>query len=151
MKMLIAIIAVLSAVLAACGGGTDSGSADTVPDTEITESTEGEAPATSADTPDSTVPGSTAPTADVQETEIVTGAKEDLAKRLHVDDAQVTVVAQEEIVWSDGSLGCPEEGMMYTQATVDGALLIVEVDGEKYEYHGAVGEPLSYCKDPAPR
>jgi hypothetical protein len=29
-------------------------------------------------------------------------------------------------VWNDGSLGCPEPGMMYTQALVNGYWLIIE-------------------------
>jgi hypothetical protein len=37
-----------------------------------------------------------------------------------VDREQLVIVRRESVIWSDGSLGCPEPGMMYTQALVDG-------------------------------
>ncbi len=37
-----------------------------------------------------------------------------------VDREQLVIVRTESVIWSDGSLGCPEPGMMDTQALVDG-------------------------------
>ncbi len=53
----------------------------------------------------------------------------DLAARLGIDESAVTVVSVEEVTWSDGSLGCPEPGMMYTQALENGSLIVLEVAG----------------------
>jgi hypothetical protein len=40
----------------------------------------------------------------------------DLADRLGVEESIITVASVEEVTWSDGSLGCPEPGMMHTIA-----------------------------------
>jgi len=74
----------------------------------------------------------------------------DLAARLGVDESEIAVVSVEEVTWSDGSIGCPEPGMMYTQALVNGSLVILEVDGTRYEYHSGGGRDLFYCENPIP-
>jgi len=47
---------------------------------------------------------------------------------------QLAIVRAESVVWSDGSLGCSEPGMMYTQALVNGYWVIIEAVGRKYDY-----------------
>jgi len=74
----------------------------------------------------------------------------DLAARLGVDESAITVVSVEEVTWPDGSLGCPEPGMMYSQALEDGTLIVLDVDGTIYEYHGGVGRDPFYCENPTP-
>src|SRR5690606_11134646 len=39
----------------------------------------------------------------------------DAAVRAGTDPAEITVIRGESVTWPDGSLGCPEPGMMYTQ------------------------------------
>lgn len=51
------------------------------------------------------------------------------------DNANVTVVKSEMITWSDGSLGCPQPDVMYTQALVDGFQVIFAVGDKLYDYH----------------
>ncbi len=75
-------------------------------------------------------------------------AVSDLADRLGVDESEITVVSVEEVTWSDGSLGCPEPGMMYTQALENGSLIVLEADGIEYEYHSGVGQDPFYCATP---
>lgn len=70
------------------------------------------------------------------------------AQRRGVDASAVTVAGYAEVTWSDGSLGCPQPGMMYTQALVPGHQLILEVDGELASYHSARDKPFSYCASP---
>lgn len=74
----------------------------------------------------------------------------DLANRLGVDESAIKVVSVEEVTWSDGSLGCPEPGMMYTQALENGSLIVLEIDGTEYEYHSGVGRDPFYCATPIP-
>jgi hypothetical protein len=74
----------------------------------------------------------------------------DLAERLGVDESAITVVSIEEVTWPDGSLGCPEPGMMYSQALEDGTLIVLDVDGTTYEYHSGVGADPFYCETPTP-
>ncbi|GAB2650607.1 hypothetical protein [Kribbella swartbergensis] len=75
-------------------------------------------------------------------------AKADLAKRLGVDAAQVTVISSTEVTWPDGSLGCPEPGMNYTQALVPGSRIILEAGGKQYHYHSGGTRPPFLCTDP---
>ena len=49
------------------------------------------------------------------------------------------VVSAEAVTWNDGSLGCPEAGQAYTQALVEGYQVILEVDGERYDYRVGSG------------
>jgi hypothetical protein len=66
-----------------------------------------------------------------------------------VDRDAITLVAAEPVVWPDGSIGCPEPGMMYTQALVEGYRIVLGVDGEEVVYHGAGNEPPFRCDAPA--
>ena len=77
-------------------------------------------------------------------------AKADLSKRLGVDAAQVTVVSSADVTWRDGSLGCPEPDMRYTQALVPGTRTILEVDGKEYHYHSGGHRAPFLCENPQP-
>lgn len=77
----------------------------------------------------------------------VESAIADAAARFGVQPSEVAVAGALRVVWSDGSLGCPEEGMNYTQALVDGYLLTLEVGGGRVAYHGADGQPPFLCED----
>ena len=67
----------------------------------------------------------------------------DLASRLKIDASNIDTVSAQSISWPDGSLGCPQPGMLYTQVMVDGALIQLSVDGTSYSYHsGASGAPF---------
>ena len=59
---------------------------------------------------------------------------DDLSDRLGraIDDP--TIVAAGAVTYNDGSLGCPQPGQMYTQALVDGYRVIVELEGQEYDY-----------------
>ncbi|OLT41921.1 hypothetical protein BJF86_02665 [Serinicoccus sp. CNJ-927] len=70
------------------------------------------------------------------------------AKRAGVRREAVTVAGYADVTWSDGSIGCPREGMMYTQALVPGHQLVLEVDGEHASYHAAQGKDFSFCAQP---
>jgi hypothetical protein len=61
-------------------------------------------------------------------TETVDLAVADLAFRLERDASAIEVVGAEHVTWPDGSLGCAEPGMMYTQALVDGSRVMLAVD-----------------------
>jgi hypothetical protein len=77
-------------------------------------------------------------------------AKADLAKRLSVDAGEVTVVSAAEVTWRDGSLGCPQKGMYYTQALIPGFRTILKVAGTEYHYHSGSGRAPFLCENPQP-
>ena len=43
--------------------------------------------------------------------------------------------AARKVTWNDGSMGCPQPGMMYTQALIPGYLLVVSANGQEMRYH----------------
>jgi len=47
----------------------------------------------------------------------------------HAGARAITAGPVEEVVWSDGALGCPQPGLAYTQALVPGWRVRVEVAG----------------------
>lgn len=61
-----------------------------------------------------------------------------------------SVVTAEAVTWSDGSLGCPEPGSVYTQALVPGYLVVLELDGEELEFHASESGEVILCDDPQP-
>lgn len=72
----------------------------------------------------------------------------DAATRLGVDPAAVTIVEANAQTFPDGSLGCPEPGMMYTQALVDGYQVIVEANGTRLDYRGSQAGTFRICQSP---
>jgi hypothetical protein len=85
---------------------------------------------------------------------LIDQAKDDLAQRLSIPLAQISLVEAKEVVWPDGSLGCPQPGMKYKQVPEDGALIILQVDEINYAYHNGGSRGLFLCeklyKDPNP-
>lgn len=66
------------------------------------------------------------------------------------DRDDVLVVDAAFVTWSDSSLGCPEPGMMYTQALVEGFRILLDVDGEEVAFHGDDRGRMIRCDDPQP-
>jgi hypothetical protein len=54
-----------------------------------------------------------------------------LAKVAH---EKLVILRAQPVVWNDGSLGCPEPGMMYTQALVNGYWVVINAGGETYDF-----------------
>jgi len=58
----------------------------------------------------------------------------EVAALARVGPEQVAIARAESVVWSDGSLGCPEPGMMYTQALVNGYWVVIDAAGQRYDF-----------------
>ena len=78
----------------------------------------------------------------------VVRAVDDLATTLGVDAGEVEVVSVEEVTWRDGSRGCAEPGMSYTQALIDGSRITLRAGGQTYEYHSGGSQPPARCDKP---
>lgn len=78
-------------------------------------------------------------------TDEVEAALADASARSGVPADAIAVASALAVTWSDGSLGCPQPEMAYTMALVPGYLLVLEVAGERVEYHGAAGEDPFPC------
>lgn len=118
-------------MLAACGSPTPSGTPTASPEEPGTPVT-----ATPTD-------GATARPAAIPE-DVWSAVLADLATRTDGPVAP-TVVTAEAVTWRDGSLGCPEPGMAYTQALVDGYQVVVDVGGQRYDYRVGAGSTVRLC------
>ena len=123
---IIALVAILA--LAACGAplietpATPTPEATTPPEptaapTQVAESIMPEKPLTP------------------EEQKIAEQATAILAKELNVVPEDVTILEVTHVTWRDSSLGCPEQGMMYTQVITPGYRVKAEVNGETYAVH----------------
>lgn len=72
----------------------------------------------------------------------------DLAGRLGISAGDIEVLSEKSVTWRDGSLGCPRPGMMYTQALVEGSLIVLRAGGRDFSYHSGSGRPPFYCENP---
>ena len=59
----------------------------------------------------------------------------DAAKRFQVAENAVVLAQAERVTWSDGSLGCPQPGMSYTQALVPGYRVTARTTSGQFVYH----------------
>jgi hypothetical protein len=128
-------------LLVGCGGADDGAIEDPM-EAEPGQDSGADGAEDAGDPPAGDVPDDLAATAD----EVVV----EVAEEEGVDVEAVTIVTAEEVTWSDGALGCPEEGGIYTQALVEGYRIVVEVEGREVHYHGALGEAPFRCDDPQP-
>jgi hypothetical protein len=72
-------------------------------------------------------------------------ARDDAATRASIDRANITVVSAAAVTWSDGSAGCPEPGMMYTQALVPGYRIVLQAGDQVLNYHATRSGSPRYC------
>ena len=61
------------------------------------------------------------------------------------------VIRAEQVTWPDGSLGCPEPGMAYTQALVDGYHVVIVAGDEELDYRVGSGGSFRLCEGTLPR
>lgn len=59
----------------------------------------------------------------------------DVAKRFRVEESAVVLASAEQVTWGDGSLGCPQPGMSYTQALVPGYRVTAKTAAGQFVYH----------------
>ena len=59
----------------------------------------------------------------------------DALARSGAQRSAVAVAKSEQVQWSDGSLGCPAPGTMYTQAIINGYQVILTINNRSYDYH----------------
>jgi hypothetical protein len=75
----------------------------------------------------------------------------DAAKRFNVAESAVVLTRAEQLTWSDGSLGCPEPGIYYTQNLVPGYLIVARTDAGELTYHTDAREQAKSCASGRPK
>ena len=74
---------------------------------------------------------------------VTEAALQDAARRSGLPVERLRVVEAAQVTWPDGSLGCPQDGMGYTQALVRGYRILIQAGDAVIEYHaGSSGEPF---------
>ena len=69
------------------------------------------------------------------------------AKLANVPPQQLVIVRAEAVVWNDGSLGCPEPGMGYTQALVNGYWVVINAAGRTYDFRAGRDGNFRLCPE----
>jgi hypothetical protein len=70
----------------------------------------------------------------------------DAARRFKVAESAVVLTRAEQVTWPDGSLGCPEPGMMYTQSLVPGFRVVAKTVAGELLYHTDQVGNLRNCR-----
>jgi hypothetical protein len=136
-----ALLVLIAAIAAGC---SSSGAASAPASSPVTR------PSVSPDLPP-TVPPSDAPvTGEVPESTLEAVRQQLAVDAPGADLASATVVRAEAVEWSDGSLGCPEPGMLYTQAITPGYQVVISVDGVEYDYRATEAGQVRLCETPGP-
>ncbi|HYN67786.1 MAG TPA: hypothetical protein VES93_12925 [Ornithinibacter sp.] len=147
LALVLALVLLAGSGCAVSSDGPDAGASSTPPSATPTTA----APTGSSGTPSPTATtggGITLPD-DLRTRPAVAAAIADTAGRKGVAPDAVVIAAWTPVTWSDGSLGCPQKGMAYTQALVDGELLLLRVGTGLFQYHARAGGPFTYCASPS--
>ena len=78
--------------------------------------------------------------------DMIAKCKADLASRLGISQDAITVVRAEAVTWNNSSLGCPIEGMMYSQVLTPGYQIILMANGGEYDYRTNEGSYKKICR-----
>ncbi len=97
--------------------------------------------------PSSTTPEGTDDMSGSVPAEILQAISEDAATVTATDISAVEVIMAKSVTWNDGSLGCPEPGMMYTQALVDGYQVVVQVADQELDYRTTGSGDFRICEN----
>jgi hypothetical protein len=103
----------------------------------------GDDPGAASPSPSPT-PGATGEVGEVPP-ELLEAVVQDAQSRTGADPSQITVVSATSVTWSDGSLGCPEPGQMYTQALVPGYQVVLRAGDEVLDYHASQRGAFVLC------
>jgi hypothetical protein len=74
----------------------------------------------------------------------------DAARKLGVNENAVVLARAERVTWNDGSLGCPQPGMGYTQALVRGFRVVARTADRELIYHTDETRQALACAGPMP-
>lgn len=80
--------------------------------------------------------------------DLILAVVNDLAKKLQVNKDTIIFNDITETNWSNGSLGCPKPGEMYTQAVVLGYEINLTHGNKKYSYHTNRSNGFVTCDNP---
>jgi hypothetical protein len=128
-------------------GASESGQPSEQPAEQPSAGSKETTPSTTAASPEPVPPPTaTTPVTGEVPPDVMGVVMADLASRSGIAEAGISVVRSEQVVWSDGSLGCPLPGETYTQALVDGYWIVLEAGGNTYDYRAATTGYFRLCE-----
>ena len=95
-----------------------------------------------------TIPPSDEPVTGEVPAEIMEPILADAAERTGAAVDEIDVVTAVQVTYTDGSLDCPEPGMLYTQALVDGYQVVLDADGTELDYRVTRDGGFRLCEEP---
>jgi len=81
--------------------------------------------------------------------DIINQLVSDAASRTGGAVSEMRIALARQVTWNDGSLGCPEPGVMYTQALVDGYQVVLIAGDEALDYRIDDSGAFRVCEQPA--
>jgi hypothetical protein len=81
---------------------------------------------------------------------LVAIARSDLARRLGMPEAGITVQSVEEVMWPNAGLDCPQPGFEYAQVITPGYKILLRASGRTYSYHANPRSLILLCTKGVP-
>lgn len=72
----------------------------------------------------------------------------DLAARSGSNPSAITLIGAEAVIWNDGSLGCPQPGIVYPQVQIEGYRVILRIGDRDYDYRVGKSGSFVLCERP---
>jgi hypothetical protein len=69
----------------------------------------------------------------------------DAVRQTGLARSELKIVSSEPVTWRDGSLGCPEPGMAYSDALVPGFRIRIRAGDRELDYHASARGGLVLC------
>lgn len=82
--------------------------------------------------------------------EVIEAARADAARRSGLAAGAFEVIEARAVTWPDGSLGCPQPGMMYVQVITPGYQVVFDVDGVQYDIRASAQGGALLCEPGSP-
>lgn len=95
-------------------------------------------------------PGRPDPTLSPSLVPLLAAITADLSAQIDVPAAAIHLVAIDPMVWPNGALGCPAEGMAYIEVIIAGMAITLQAGDDLYTYHTDSGQDYVLCRDGAP-
>jgi hypothetical protein len=95
-------------------------------------------------------PGRPDATVSPELTPLLEAVARDLNAQTDAPIDEIRLISTEPMVWPNGGLGCPAEGMAYAEVPVEGFLLTLEAAGQTYTYHTAGAREFVLCQNGTP-
>ena len=163
MKRFTALATFTALLVSACAGVANSPNNSVAVPTQSTIGQAGGTATTSTEVPDTSQPDRTASTLPEQvppeENPLPDGPVDtstipaglmvnilaDAANRTGMSVSDIFAVRAEQALWNDGSLGCPQPGMSYTQAQVNGYWVVLKAGDRLLDYRASETGFFTFC------